>query len=125
MLPAPAGQQDRHRPHLQHPAPVAAAVSSTRDAAGEAAHFSLATPTTRAGLTAATAGTDGILPPTSSLEVATAVDADTAVKAAAATCPSRIPLTSYRVYSGHSLCPCLFFYCNVILSLCKYLALIP
>ncbi len=78
-----------------------------------------------AGLTAATAGTDGILPPTSSQEVATAVDADAdaAVNAAAATFPSRTPLTSYRVYSGHVV-PAYVFYCNVLLSLCKYLAFI-
>jgi hypothetical protein len=89
--------------NLLHPAPVAAvaAVSTTQVAAGEAGPFSLTTPTIRAGLTAATAGTDGILPPTNSQEVATAADADAAVNAAAATCPSRPPLASRVVYSGH------------------------
>jgi hypothetical protein len=77
-----------------------------RSRGGEAGLFSLATPTIRAGLTAATAGTDGILPPTNSQEVATAADA--AVK-----CPSHPPLASGYVYSGHLFfCPRLFSHCG-------------
>jgi hypothetical protein len=129
MLLAPAGLRDRHRPLPLPLAPFAAAVLPTQDEAEEAALSSLATPSTRAGLTAATAGSDGILPPTRSQEVATEVDAvaDAAVNASAATSPSHTPLTGYRVFFGHSFCPWQFFptYGSSLLSLCKYHAFIP
>jgi hypothetical protein len=117
----------RSRP-LPDPVAAVAAVSTTQVLAGKAGPISRATPTIRAGMTAATAGTDGILPPTNSQEVSSEAERTRRQPRrrlhalGAHPSPTILNFWIFFLFLAYSRIFFNLMQCTVLLSLCKYSA---